>query len=120
MGNQLAGNRLTSTQQQKGGTWYFYNPMTVNQGKAAFQKQWGKRENVDNWQRINQTVVNLAAGEQPADSLAANTEGGMAATDGAPPPMALRPTLPPTTRTHGNTTWRKYRLQKSRKPRATT
>ena len=84
VGNQLAGNRLTSTQQQKGGTWYFYNPMTVNQGKAAFQKQWGKRENVDNWQRINQTVVNLAAGEQPADSLAANAEGGMAATDGAP------------------------------------
>ena len=81
VGNQLAGNRLTSTQQQKGGTWYFYNPMTVNQGKAAFQKQWGKRENVDNWQRINQTVVNLAAGEQPADSLAVNTEGGMAATN---------------------------------------
>ena len=37
--------------------WYFYNPMTVNQGKQIFQQQWGKRENVDNWQRVNKTVV---------------------------------------------------------------
>ncbi|MDD7257337.1 MAG: tetratricopeptide repeat protein [Prevotellaceae bacterium] len=42
---------------QQKGVWYFYNPMAVNQGKAAFQKLWGKRENVDNWQRINKTVV---------------------------------------------------------------
>lgn len=44
--------------QNKGG-WYFYNPMAVNQGKTAFQRLWGKRENVDNWQRINKTVVAL-------------------------------------------------------------
>ena len=42
---------------RKDDTWYFYNPMTVNQGKQTFQRQWGKRENVDNWQRINKTVV---------------------------------------------------------------
>lgn len=42
---------------KNGGLWYFYNQLTVNQGKTAFQKQWGKRENVDNWQRINKTVV---------------------------------------------------------------
>ena len=51
------------TAQQGNGQWYFYNPMAVNQGKAAFQRQWGKRENKDNWQRINQTVVNLGASE---------------------------------------------------------
>ena len=39
------------------GTWYFYNPTAVKQGKLAFQQQWGKRENIDNWQRINKTVV---------------------------------------------------------------
>ena len=39
------------------GAWYFYNPITVNQGKTQFQRLWGKRENVDNWQRINKTVV---------------------------------------------------------------
>ena len=41
------------------GQWYFYNPTAVSQGKATFQRQWGKRENIDNWQRINQTVVSL-------------------------------------------------------------
>ena len=40
------------------GQWYFYNPTAVSQGKASFQRLWGKRENVDNWQRINQTVLN--------------------------------------------------------------
>lgn len=43
----------------KGGLWYFYNQLAVNQGKTAFQKLWGKRENVDNWQRINKTVVSF-------------------------------------------------------------
>ena len=42
------------------GQWYFYNPTAVSQGKATFQRQWGKRENIDNWQRINQTVISLA------------------------------------------------------------
>ncbi|MCD8210969.1 MAG: hypothetical protein LUC37_05440 [Prevotella sp.] len=39
------------------GTWYFYNPQAVSQGKATFQKQWGRRDNVDDWQRMNRTVV---------------------------------------------------------------
>lgn len=47
------------TQPQGNGQWYFYNPMAVNQGKQTFQRQWGKRENTDNWRRVNQTVVNL-------------------------------------------------------------
>ena len=45
--------------QQGNGQWYFYNPIAVSQGKASFQRLWGKRENKDNWQRINQTVVSL-------------------------------------------------------------
>ena len=47
----------------KDGQWYFYNQMAVNQGKQTFQRQWGKRENADNWQRINVTVVGFP-GEQ--------------------------------------------------------
>ena len=43
--------------QQQQGEWYFYNQMAVSQGKTAFQRQWGKRENEDNWQRSNKTVV---------------------------------------------------------------
>ena len=42
---------------QQGSTWYFYNPTAVQQGKVTFQQLWGKRENIDNWQRMNQTVV---------------------------------------------------------------
>lgn len=38
-------------------TWYFYSPVAVSQGKALFEKLWGKRKNTDNWQRINKTVV---------------------------------------------------------------
>ena len=45
-------------------TWYFYNPMAVQQGKATFQRRWGKRENVDNWQRANVTVVAQEAQEE--------------------------------------------------------
>ena len=42
------------------GLWYFYNPQAVNQGKQTFQQQWGKRENADDWQRMNKTVVNMS------------------------------------------------------------
>lgn len=61
-GNMAAlGNRRGQQQKQAGtqeqGTWYFYNPTAVQQGKLQFQRIWGKRENVDNWQRNNKTVV---------------------------------------------------------------
>ena len=64
--------------QQGNGQWYFYNPVAVSQGKLTFQRQWGKRENKDNWQRSNQTVIDLAEPvkliepadlTEPADSL---------------------------------------------------
>lgn len=68
-------NTPSATNQNNGGLWYFYNQMTVNQGKATFQKLWGKRENVDDWQRNNKTVVAQAQGveemtDEMRDSLA--------------------------------------------------
>jgi outer membrane protein assembly factor BamD (BamD/ComL family) len=54
------------------GQWYFYNQMAVNQGKQTFQKQWGKRENADDWQRTNKTVVgnlNMEDTQEVPDSL---------------------------------------------------
>lgn len=54
-GNQGNTNNLNIGQQSS--EWYFYNPMVVAKGKQQFQMLWGKRENVDNWQRINKTVV---------------------------------------------------------------
>lgn len=61
---------LTPTTQTSG-AWYFYNPTAVQQGKQQFERVWGKRENADNWQRNNQTVV---AGMGPADDMAALTD----------------------------------------------
>ena len=52
--------------------WYFYNPMAVSQGKTAFRKLWGKRENVDNWRRTNKTVV--AVGNNDDEAVADTTE----------------------------------------------
>ena len=37
--------------------WYFYNVQAVSQGKSQFERLWGKRENADDWQRNNKTVV---------------------------------------------------------------
>lgn len=77
--NNRLNNRQTTTttpsaQTQSNGQWYFYNQMAVNQGKQAFQKQWGKRENADHWQRTNRTVVSSFA----TDDEVVNTEDGVA------------------------------------------
>ena len=62
------------------GLWYFYNPQAVSQGKQSFQRQWGKRQNQDNWQRINQTVVNLAP-ELPESSEGSEAPEGSEASE---------------------------------------
>ena len=75
-GNRQRTNTPTpATNQQNNGAWYFYNPVAVSQGKQQFQRQWGKRENVDNWQRSNQTVVPIAGfdREEEQDSIAADS-----------------------------------------------
>ena len=60
--------QASSNNQTQNGLWYFYNQMAVNQGKQTFQRQWGKRENVDNWQRVNKTVVgNIGSDANPED-----------------------------------------------------
>lgn len=47
--------------------WYFYSQTAVSKGKQQFQKLWGKRENVDNWQRINKSVVRMQDNNNLAD-----------------------------------------------------
>ncbi len=81
MGNRNNTNRNNTahTQQnnRQNAVWYFYNAMAVQQGKQAFEKLWGKRENTDNWQRVNKTVVGNLNGdadmeltEEQKDSIA--------------------------------------------------
>lgn len=47
----------TSSTTASSSTFYFYNPTAVSQGKATFERLWGKRANADDWQRANKTVV---------------------------------------------------------------
>ena len=61
---------------QGNGLWYFYNPMAVSQGKTTFQQQWGRRENKDNWQRINVTVVRNEPDDDVTEEETSNEEGG--------------------------------------------
>lgn len=77
--NSPQKNNENSANTPANGQWYFYSPLTISQGKAQFQKLWGKRDNVDNWQRINKTVVANAAGaeemtNEQRDSLAQAAE----------------------------------------------
>ena len=43
--------RGTAGQAGQSGTWYFYNPQVVAQGKQAFVRTWGRRPLEDNWRR---------------------------------------------------------------------
>ena len=81
IGNRNNTNRNNTAQTQQNNrqnaVWYFYNAMAVQQGKQAFEKLWGKRENTDNWQRVNKTVVGNLNGdaemeltEEQKDSIA--------------------------------------------------
>lgn len=66
--NSPQKNNENSANTPANGQWYFYSPLTISQGKSQFQKLWGKRDNVDNWQRINKTVVaNVAGAEEMTD-----------------------------------------------------
>ncbi|MBQ9356979.1 MAG: tetratricopeptide repeat protein [Prevotella sp.] len=81
---------------QSNGQWYFYNQMAVNQGKQTFQRQWGRRENTDNWRRSNLTVVGAPPPDLASDTDAAlptdSVSGGFPAGDAAPTDSLSAPT----------------------------
>ena len=69
------GNKIVSAMPSvlHGGVanWYFYEEQTVSQGLELFKKQWGKRENTDNW-RLSSTAKALSKeAKAHADSLQA-------------------------------------------------
>lgn len=63
------------------GTFYFYNPQLVQQGKERFRQQWGARKNEDNWRRTNRTV--LAEPNNPDEDDAQPTDSALQAQAGA-------------------------------------
>lgn len=48
--NMVIGDKNTQAK------WYFYNPVSVNQGMRDFQLKWGRRRNEDNWRRKNKSA----------------------------------------------------------------
>ena len=82
-----ANSQQPTAPSQQSGQWYFYNPQAVSQGKQTFQRQWGKRENKDHWQRVNQTVVNLLSeSTESTDSIETSEMPEMADRQGATAP----------------------------------
>ena len=82
-----ANSQQPTVPSQQSGQWYFYNPQAVSQGKQTFQRQWGKRENKDHWQRVNQTVVNLLPeSTESTDSIETSEMPEMADSQGATAP----------------------------------
>ncbi len=47
--------RMPMTQIGGRSDWYFYNTVTVNNGKNDFRKKWGNRKLEDNWRRNNKS-----------------------------------------------------------------
>ena len=109
---EAAGNRNTGANRPttptanaagNNGQWYFYNQTAVNQGKQTFQRQWGKRENVDNWQRVNQTVVGMNTFSEdhpegevaeegvPTDSIADQAQSSSETPEAVPDSLANDP-----------------------------
>ncbi len=72
-------------------SWYFYNTMTKNAGKTEFQRRWGARKLEDDWRRRNKSSFSFDDAEEdneeglPTDSLDAEGNPILAATDSIPP-----------------------------------
>ncbi|MDE6295484.1 MAG: tetratricopeptide repeat protein, partial [Muribaculaceae bacterium] len=55
-------------------SWYFYNTMAKNAGKAEFQRKWGARKLEDDWRRRNKTSYSVQDAE---DEAASDDEAGL-------------------------------------------
>lgn len=69
-----------------GATFYFYNPQTVSQGKAQFQRKWGRRPLEDDWRRRNKKMSTF---DEPADDESELADAGENAPEAAADSLAL-------------------------------
>jgi tetratricopeptide (TPR) repeat protein len=69
---QVAQNPSSPSIPSQSGSWYFYNPATVNFGIGEFTKKWGSRKLEDNWRRVDKDQVMAANvsedSTEPSDS----------------------------------------------------
>lgn len=81
------------TQNNAKGGWYFYNQSLRSRGFNDFKREWGNRQNVDNWRRVSSQSSPTARNQSPGDQLATNRDplapvstqkGGTPVTPGQP------------------------------------
>lgn len=65
-----------------GGSFYFYNPSTVSQGKNQFQRKWGRRALEDNWRRRKKEMSTF--NEMPEDDGMEEVDAEALGADGQP------------------------------------
>ena len=69
------GFTMPTADEQKGGKFYFYNPLTVAYGKQQFEQYWGDRKLEDNWRwsamnnsNLNATTTTQQIAEKEVDT----------------------------------------------------
>ena len=58
------------------GSFYFYNPQVVAQGKTQFENRWGKRTLEDNWRRRNKRTTLLLSDDDTTVAASNETQQG--------------------------------------------
>ena len=72
---QLDLANANANNNQNTGSWYFYNPPTVNNGKNEFVKKWGNRKLEDLWRLSNkQAQGDFGAGDETDTSVVDTTK----------------------------------------------
>lgn len=71
-------NRNTNSITTAQGNWYFYNPVSVQQGRAEFQSRWGKRRLEDNWRRRNKGLSSSSESTEMAGATSQEQDKKMA------------------------------------------
>ncbi len=64
----------TSTNSPEEGTWYFYTPIAISQGKTTFTSIWGNRALEDNWRRsTKESIISFNSDTKIGDTLKTKT-----------------------------------------------
>ena len=62
--NDMLSRGDAFSQGNRGGDWYFYNPVTIALGKNDFKRKWGRRKLEDNWRRRNRRRISRDDGRR--------------------------------------------------------
>lgn len=75
-------------------SWYFYNPIAVEAGKAQFRSKWGNRTLADNWRFSSQERLLAASDSSSAVSSSGSNSQGERSSESVATYMAQLPLTP--------------------------